>query len=85
MKDYKTEVQPSGFIAKPTTDDDRLEKIMPMFYMFENPRRGRQARNFYYNGSENSRSQIVFRTDIFRKLTLGAPEVEPFSFFHLLR
>ena len=23
--------------------------------------------------SENSRSQIVFRTDIFRKLTLGAP------------
>ena len=24
--------------------------------------------------SENSRSQIVFRTDIFRKLTLGAPE-----------
>ena len=49
--------------------------------MFENPRRGRQARNFYYNGSENSRSQIVFRTDIFRKLTLGAAEVEPFSFF----
>ena len=24
--------------------------------------------------SENSRSQIVFRTDIFRKLTLGAPK-----------
>ena len=24
--------------------------------------------------SENSRSQIVFRIDIFRKLTLGAPE-----------
>ena len=37
--------------------------------MFENPRRGRQARNF----TTNSRSQIVFRTDIFRKLTLGAP------------
>ena len=49
--------------------------------MFENPRRGRQARNFYFNGSENSRSQIDFRTNIFRKLTLGAPEVEPFSFF----
>ena len=76
--------------------------------MFENPRRGRQARNsnlrkhpfllalrrwgsFARNApsgeergetdvlagyicSDNSRSQIVFRTDIFRKLTLGAPD-----------
>ena len=33
-----------------------------------------QARNFYNKCSENSRSKIVFRTDIFRKLTLGAPE-----------
>ena len=42
--------------------------------MFENPRRGRQARNIYCNkSSENSRSQIIFRTDIFRKLTLDAP------------
>ena len=32
--------------------------------MLKNPRRGRQARR-----SENSRSQIVFRTDIFRKFT----------------
>ena len=40
--------------------------------MLENPRRGRQARN--KKCSENSRSQIVFRTDIFRKLTLGAPD-----------
>ena len=40
--------------------------------MFENPRRGRQARNFTNKCSENSqRFQIVFRTDIFRKLTLG--------------
>ena len=29
---------------------------------------------FYNKCSENSRSQIVFLTDIFRKLTLGAPE-----------
>ena len=29
---------------------------------------------FYNKCSENSRAQIVFRTDIFRKLTLGAPE-----------
>ena len=45
-----------------------------IFQMFESPRRGRQARNFT-KCSENCRSQIVFRTDIFRKLTLGAPEV----------
>ena len=43
--------------------------------MFENPRRGRQARNFYNKCSENSKTQIVFPTDIFRKLTLGAPDV----------
>ena len=35
------------------------------FFMLENPRRGAQARNFT--------NQIVFRTDIFRKLTLSAP------------
>ena len=29
----------------------------------------------YHKCSENSRSQIVFRTDISRKLTLGAPAV----------
>ena len=29
---------------------------------------------FYNKCSENSRSQIAFRTDIIRKLTLGAPE-----------
>ena len=34
----------------------------------------RQAsKKFYSKWSENSRSQIVFRTDIFRKLTLDAP------------
>ena len=46
-----------------------------IFYMFENPRRGRQARNFTMKCSENSRSQIVLRTDIFRKLSLVAPEI----------
>ena len=45
------------------------------FYMFENPRRGRQARNLTKNVPNSSRCQIVFRTDIFRKLLLGAPEV----------
>ena len=44
-----------------------------IFEMFENARRGRQARNFTTNVPKNSRSQIVFRADIFRKLTLGAP------------
>ena len=40
----------------------------------ENPRRGRQGRNFTTNVPKNSRSQIVFLTDIFRKLTLGVLE-----------
>ena len=30
-------------------------------------------KKFYDKCSENSRSQIVFRTDIFQKLSLGAP------------
>ena len=35
----------------------------------------RQAsKKFYHKCSKNARSQIVFRTDIFRKLSLGAPE-----------
>ena len=40
-----------------------------IFKMFENSRRSRQAGNF----TTNSRSQIV-RTDMFQKLSLGAPE-----------
>ena len=32
------------------------------------------SKKFYNKCSENSRSQFVFRTDIFRKLSLGAPE-----------
>ena len=51
-----------------------------IFQMFENPRRGRQARNFCNKCSENSRSQIVFRTHIFRKLTFGAPDVRHLLF-----
>ena len=31
------------------------------------------SKKFYNKCSENSRAQIVFRTDIFRKLTFGAP------------
>ena len=41
--------------------------------MFENPGRGRQARNFRNKCSENSRSQIVFRTDIFPKIDVWVP------------
>ena len=33
------------------------------------------SKKFYNKCSENCRSQIVFRTDIFRKLSLGAPVV----------
>ena len=53
--------------------------------MFENPRRGRQARNFCNKCSENSRSQIVFRTHIFRKLTFGAPDVRHLLFTIFVR
>ena len=44
--------------------------IYTIMWGFENPRRGRQARSLT---TKNSRSQIVFQTDIFRKLSLGAP------------
>ena len=44
--------------------------------MFENPRRGRQARNFATNVSKildlNSSSEQIF----FRRLSLGAPDIE---------
>ena len=30
---------------------------------------------FYNKCSENSRSQIIFWTDVFQKLTLGTPEL----------
>ena len=40
-----------------------------------------QAKNFTTNVPKNSRSQIVFRTDFFRKLTLGAPVVSYYTFY----
>ena len=46
-----------------------------IFLMFENPRRSRQARNFTENDPKilglKSSSEVI----IFRKLSLGAPEV----------
>ena len=42
--------------------------------MFENPRRGRQARNFTTNVPKILDLKSSVRTDIFLKLTLGAPE-----------
>jgi len=47
-----------------------------IFGVFENPRRGWQARNLTTNVPKILvRSQIVFRTDIFQKLSLGAPHL----------
>ena len=46
--------------------------------MFENPRRGRQARNFTKNVPkilDLKSSSEQHGTDIFRKLTLGAPDL----------
>ena len=45
-----------------------------IFWMLGNPRRRQASKKFYKNCSENSRSQIVFRTEIFQKLSLGAPD-----------
>ena len=51
--------------------------------MLENPRRGRHASKRFYNKcSENSRYQIVFRTDIFPKIVVGCPWQKGFSIFH---
>ena len=44
-----------------------------IFKMFENPKTRQASKKFYNKYFENSRSQMVFRTDIFRKLTLGPP------------
>ena len=50
-----------------------------IFYLFENPRRGMQARNFTKNVPKilnlKSSSEQIF----FRKLSLGAPEPWPFE------
>ena len=41
--------------------------------MVENPRRRLARKKFYNKCSENSSSQIVFRTDIFPKIVVGCP------------
>ena len=43
--------------------------------MFENPRRGKEARNFTKNIPKILDLKIVYWTDIFRKLTLGSPDL----------
>ena len=42
--------------------------------MFENPREAGKQELFVNKCSENARSQIVFRTEIFRELSLGDPK-----------
>ena len=44
------------------------------FLMFENPRRGRQARNFTENDPKILDLKSSSEQIIFRKLSLGAPE-----------
>ena len=44
------------------------------FLMFENPRRGRQARNFTGNNPKILDLKSSFKQIIFRKLSLGAPD-----------
>ena len=45
-----------------------------MFLKFENPRRGRQARNFSQNDPKILDLKSSSEQIIFRKLSLGAPE-----------
>ena len=42
--------------------------------MFENPRRGRQAKNFTINAPKILDLQSFFRTDTFRKTDVGCPD-----------
>ena len=51
-----------------------------IFLMFENPRRGRQARNFTENDPKILDLKSFSEQIIFRKLFLGAPDLgaEPF-------
>ena len=44
------------------------------FFMFENPRRGRQARNFTENDPKILDLKSSSEQIIFRKLSLGAPD-----------
>ena len=46
-----------------------------MFLMFENPRRGRQARNFTENDPKILDLKSSSEQIIFRKLSLGAPVI----------
>ena len=45
------------------------------FLMFENPRRGRQARNFTENDPKILDLKSSSEQIIFRKLSLGAPDI----------
>ena len=48
--------------------------------MFENPRRGRQARNFTENDPKILDLKSSSEQIIFRKLSLGAPDSKRFRF-----
>ena len=48
------------------------------FLMFENPRRGRQARNFTENDPKILDLKSSSEQIIFQKFSLGAPEFIPF-------
>ena len=53
--------------------------------MFENPRRGRQARNFAENDPKILDLKSSSEHIIFRKLSLGAPDIFADSFHVLVR
>ena len=69
--------QPEKRVSKILGDLFRVKSVKNgQLYHFSNVRKSLEkqaSKKFYNKCSENSRSQIVLRTDVFRKLTLGAP------------
>ena len=53
--------------------------------MFENPRRGRQARNFTENDPKILDLKSSSEQIIFRKLSLSAPEISPADYASMPR
>ena len=56
-----------------------MGKIYTIFQIFENPGRDRQARKFTTSVPKILDLKLSYEQDIFRKLTLGAPEDSPLA------
>ena len=76
--DRRTQPSSIHLNSQPYHSVTRWFRLFPPHPFFKGKPWGRgwqASKKFYNKCSENSRSQIVFRTNIFRKLSLGAPDV----------